>query len=153
MASSETPPLSIRHGIRVAPDVTVEQVLLAVGQQIGYDKLACASRMNKAVVVFLKEIDAGSQIVESGVVFRDSLLFVSPLALPFSRVTVSGVLPFIANVALEQELRRFGKFASAFKTITLGCKDPNLTHVQSLCRHVFMFLENPSQTLDVSFKV
>jgi len=76
MASSETPPLSIRHGIRVAPDVTVEQVLLAVGQQIGYDKLVYASRMNKAVVVFLKEIGFVHQVVESGVFIRDALVCV-----------------------------------------------------------------------------
>ncbi|KAJ3605454.1 hypothetical protein NHX12_027500 [Muraenolepis orangiensis] len=90
MVSSETPPLSIRHRTRIAPDpdVKVEKVFLAVGQQIGFDKLAYASRMNKAVVVFLKEIDAVSQRVESGVVIRDSLRFVSLLALPSSRVTV-----------------------------------------------------------------
>ncbi|KAF7642805.1 hypothetical protein LDENG_00250210 [Lucifuga dentata] len=57
MASSETPPPSLCQGVWIVlldSGVTVE-VLLAVGQQIGHDKLPYASRMNKAVVVFLKE--------------------------------------------------------------------------------------------------
>lgn len=32
----------------------VEEVLLAVREQVGHDKLSFASRMNKAVVVFLQ---------------------------------------------------------------------------------------------------
>ncbi|KAJ8380718.1 hypothetical protein SKAU_G00014960 [Synaphobranchus kaupii] len=57
MASAETPPLSIRHGARFVPDlgVAMEEVLLAVGESIGHDNMCCASRMNKAVVVFMKE--------------------------------------------------------------------------------------------------
>uniref|UniRef100_H3C6P6 Reverse transcriptase domain-containing protein n=1 Tax=Tetraodon nigroviridis TaxID=99883 RepID=H3C6P6_TETNG len=68
------------------------------------------------------------------------------------RVTISGVPPFIPNEALENGLRMFGMFASGFKTISLGCKDPKLRHVQSLRRQVFMFLDSPSQTLEVSFR-
>ncbi len=56
MASSETPPPSIRQGVRIVPldsNVTVEEVLLAAGEQVGHDSLSFALRMNKAVVVFL----------------------------------------------------------------------------------------------------
>lgn len=47
------------------------------------------------------------------------------------RITVSGIPPFVANESLEYELCRFGKFASCFKTVSLGCKEPKLMHVQS----------------------
>ena len=70
MASSETPPPSNRQGVRIVPpdsSVTVEEVLLAVGEQVGHVKLSFASRMNKAVVVFLKEEPLVYQLVESGV--------------------------------------------------------------------------------------
>ena len=59
--------------------------------------------------------------------------------------------PFIPDEVLEREVRRIGKFASGFKTVGLGCKDPKLQHVMSLRRKVFMFLE--TQSLDVSFRV
>ncbi|TDH00073.1 hypothetical protein EPR50_G00183800 [Perca flavescens] len=156
MASFETPPPSLRQGVRIAPpesNVTVEEVLLAVGEQVGYDNLSFASRMNKAVVVFMKDEQLVHQLIESGVFIRDSFVQVSPLSVPSTRITVSGVPPFIPDELLGNELQRFGKFASGFKTVTLGCKDPKLRHVQSLRRQVFMFLDSPTQTLEVSFRV
>lgn len=156
MASSGTRPPSIRHGARIVPpdnNVTVEEVLLAVGEQVGHEKLIFASRMNKAVVVFLKEEPLVHSLIGRGVFMREMFVQVSPLSVPSTRITVSGVPPFIPNELLEKELRRFGKFASAFKTVSLGCRDPKLKHVQSLRRQVFMFLDAPDQTLDVSFRV
>ena len=155
MASSETRSLSIRHGVRVQPDpsVPVEEVLLAVGDRVGHANLSHASRMNKGVVVFVKEERLVADLLASGVTLNGLYLQVSPLAVPFTRITVSGVPPFIPNEALEQELQRFGKMASGFKTVGLGCKSDKLKHVQSFRRQVHMFLTCPSQTLDVSFRV
>ncbi|XP_056156828.1 retinal guanylyl cyclase 2 [Lampris incognitus] len=59
MASSEMSPLSIRHRtwtVLPDPSVMVQEVLLGVGEQVGHDNLLFASRMNKAVVVFLKAV-------------------------------------------------------------------------------------------------
>ncbi|TWW82343.1 hypothetical protein D4764_01G0021580 [Takifugu flavidus] len=155
MASSGTPSLSIRHGIRVQPDpsVPVEEVLLAVGDQVGHANLSYASRMNRGVVVFVKEERLVAELVGRGVTVNGAYLQVSPLAAPSTRVTVSGVPPFITNEALEQELQRFGKFASGLRTVGLGCRSDKLKHVLSLRRQCFMFLTCPSQTLDVSFRV
>ncbi|KAK2912755.1 hypothetical protein Q8A73_006868 [Channa argus] len=156
MASSEAPVPTLRQGIRIAPpdgSITVEEVLLAIGNQVGHENLLVASRMNKAVVVFLKAERIINDLVESGVVIRDLFVQVSPLSAPSTRVIVSGVPPFIPNALLENELRKFGKFAGGFKTVNLGCKDPKLKHVQSLRRQVFMFLDSSTQTLDVSFRV
>lgn len=52
-----TPSLSIRHEVRVQPDlsVLVEEALLAVGDQVGHVKLSYASRINRGVVAFVKE--------------------------------------------------------------------------------------------------
>ena len=86
--------------------------------------------------------------------FRDLWCFTSAVcSVPFTRVTISGVPLFIPNEALEQELQRFGKMASGFKTVGLGCKSDKLKHVQSFRRQVHMFLTCPSQTLDMSFRV
>ncbi|KAF0022736.1 hypothetical protein F2P81_024717 [Scophthalmus maximus] len=140
MASSETPPPSIWQGARIVPpdsDSTVEEVLLAVGQQVGHDQ------MNRAVVVFLKDEPHVHQLF-----IRDIFVQVSPLSAPSTRITVSGVPPFIPNKLLESELRRL---ASGFRTLSLGCRD--VRHVQSLRRQAFMFLDSPTQTLEVSFRV
>ena len=103
--------------------------------------------------MFVNDEPLVHQLVQSGVFVRDLFVQVSPLSAPSLRITVSGVPPFIPNELLEDELRRFGKFASEFKTVSLGCKDPKLKHVQSLRRQVFMFLDSPTQTLEVSYRV
>ncbi|KAJ8348954.1 hypothetical protein SKAU_G00275430 [Synaphobranchus kaupii] len=106
-----------------------------------------------AVVVFVKEERLVSKMIERGIVIREIYTAVSPLSVPSVRITVSGVPPFIPNAMLENELRRFGKLASGFKTVSLGCKDSKLKHVQSLRRQVFMFLDSPTQNLEVAFRV
>lgn len=154
MASpSGASPLSLRNGVRVAspPGSSVEQVLLAIGGQVGHENISYASRMNKALVVFVSDQKHVSALIESGLTLDGEFVQVSPLAVPSTRITVSAVPPFIPNEALERELRRYGKFASGFKSVGLGCKSEKLQHVQSLRRQVFMYLDTP--TLDISFRV
>ena len=45
-----------RHGIKVVAGslYTMEEVALAVGEMVGFKSIKLASRMNSAVVVFLK---------------------------------------------------------------------------------------------------
>ncbi len=131
--------------------VNVEEVLLAVGEEIGYPNIVSASRMNKAVVVFVKEENQVNRLISSGIVVSGDFITVSPLVAPTIKVTVSNVPPFIQNQEIERELLRHGKLASAIKTVPLGCKHEALKHVMSFRRHVFMFLNE--QELDVSFRV
>ena len=127
----------------------MEDVLLSVGEQVGYENLGYASRMNKAVVVFLKKEGLVNGLLASGVVVKGKLIAVSPLAAPATRVIVSNVPPFIQDEALMRELSRFGKFAGAFKFISQGCKNRELKHVLSLRRQVFMYFKTLEQTLNV----
>lgn len=83
----------------------------------------------------------------------DLLLTVSPLFAPAKCITVSGVPLFISNEMLEKELNHFGKFASRFKNVHLGCKDSRLQHVQVFWEMAFIYLNDPAQTLKVSFNV
>ena len=132
MASSLAPSLSLKHGVRLVPQPSssVEQVLLVVGEQVGHGNIIYASRLNKALVVFFKDQNCVTQLIESGLTLDDEFLQVSPLALSTTRITVSGVPPFIPNEALEKELKRFGRFASGLRPVGLGCKNDKLKHVQ-----------------------
>jgi len=95
-------------------NVTVEEVLLAVGEQGGHDHLAFSSTMNKAVVVFLKEVSLVYQLIESGVFLRDVFMQVSPLSVPSTRITVFRRLYPTSSGGLVN-------YPAA-----LGCKDPKL---------------------------
>lgn len=147
------PPVSLRHGIRCVPaiDVSVEDVLMAVGEEIGYENISSASRMNKAVVVFVKDESQVNRLLSNGIVVSGEFVIVSPLVAPTTKVTVSNVPPFVTNDEIERGLSRYGKFASAIRVLPLGCKNEALKHVMSFRRQVFMFLNEPD--LDVSFRV
>ncbi len=59
----------MRHLRHSTMALGLESVLLAVGEQIGCENISSASRMNKAVAVFLKE-EQLVQLIESGVVIN-----------------------------------------------------------------------------------
>jgi len=147
------PPVSLRNGVRCvpAPGVEVEDVLVAVGEQIGFENIFSASRMNKAVVIFVKEEEIVNRLVINGIVVSGDFINVSPLVTPTTRITISNVPPFINNDEIERGLVRYGKFASAIKMVPLRCKNAALKHVMSFRRQVFMFLNEPE--LDISFRV
>lgn len=155
LPGERTPGLSIKNGCKVFSDqgFTVEDVLLAMGEIVGHENIASASRMNKAVVVFLKDEKFVNTLVEKGIVVADSLVQVTPLRAPATRVTISNAPPFISNEQIIKELSRFGKFAGSIKMLPLGCKNASLKHVLSFRRQVFMFLNAQSKELDISFRI
>ena len=147
--------LSIQHGFRCVPEngVKVEEVLLAVGEQVGAEFIHSASRMNKAVVVFMKRANLVGRLIASGIFVRDVLVSISPLSTPSTRVVVANLPPFITDDQIRKELSRFGKFASGFRVLSAGFQADAVKHVVSFRRQVFMFLNNNEQQLNVHFKV
>lgn len=125
MASlEETLPLSLCNGFRCVPEdnATVEDVLIAIGDQIGHENIVSASRINQAVVVFLKEQNLVNRLVVTGLTVKDAFVQLSPLYTLTTKVTVSNIPPFVSNDVLQRELACFGKVVSPFKTVALGCK-------------------------------
>lgn len=147
--------LTLRNGCRCVPEpgVTVEEMLLIIGDKIGFDSIVSASRMNKAVVVFLKSEALVNELTVSGIWVKETFVPVTPLSAPATKVIVSNAPPFISNEAIVKELLRFGKIASPVKAVPLGCKDAALKHVLSFRRMVYMFLSSPERTLEASFRV
>lgn len=125
--------LSLRHGIRCVTQagVPVEDVLLDVAERVGHENIVSASRMNKAVVIFLKEENLVHVLIESGISVSGSFVPVQPLVSITTKVTVSNVPTFIPHADIERELSRFGKLASGIRTVSLGCKNAALKHVLS----------------------
>jgi len=150
-----TPTLSLRNGCRCVPEpgVTVEDLLLVIGEQVDFENIISASRMNKAVVVFLKSEALVNQLTVSGIWVKEAFVPVTPLSAPATKVTISNVPPFVSNDVIIKELQRFGKIAGPARMIPLGCKNTALKHVLSFRRQVYMFLNSPERTLEVSFRV
>ncbi len=98
------PHLSMRNGCRCVtePGVSVEEVLVMVGELVGFENILSASRMNKAMVVFLKTEQLVNQLTESGIWIKEMFVPVTPLAAPATKVTISNVPPFISNDAITK---------------------------------------------------
>lgn len=142
--------LTRRHGIKVDSTVSVEECSLAIGEVVGTESILSASRMNNAIVVFLKTVDLANQLVESGIVIGGIFTPVLPLSTPSKRITLSNVPPFISNEVLTGMLSRYGKLVSPIKMIPIGCKSPLLKHVVSFRRYAYMILQDNLDELDVA---
>ncbi|XP_025765058.1 uncharacterized protein LOC112847526 [Oreochromis niloticus] len=119
LPSEGSPPLSIRHGARVvAPQqYTVEQVLLAVGEQVGHENITYGSRMNKAVE---RAVDAGTgeRPARSGADEQpstSSAVIGEPLAAQGDRMEVAASAP---QAALEEQ-----GVVQATNEVEDGCDD------------------------------
>ncbi|TWW59242.1 Transposon TX1 uncharacterized 82 kDa protein ORF 1 [Takifugu flavidus] len=119
--------LSRKHGVKVGAGsvLSVEEVALAVGQKIGHSSIKSATRMNRAVVLFLAKVDQVNMLVEHG--SRDEFLV--------------------------RELSRHGKVVSPIRKMLSGCKSPLLRHVVSHRRQVHMILNNRAEEFNYRFIV
>jgi hypothetical protein len=104
--------LSLRHGFRCVFEdrVKVVAVLLAVGEQVEAEFIHSGSRMNKALVVFMKRVNLVGRLIASGIFVRNVLVPMFPLSSPLTRVVVVNLPPFITDDQIRKELSRFGKF-------------------------------------------
>jgi len=110
--------LSARHACKCMPadgSVSIENVLVAIGGEIGAQNIMSASRMNKAMVVFLKEVEMVNHLVECGLTVQDVFVPVLPLSNLSKKVMLSNVPPFISDKALENILARYGKLVGRLK--------------------------------------
>lgn len=145
--------LTRRHGVKIVSKASVEDCSLAVGEVVGCENVVSASRMNNAIVVFLKTTELANIVVESGVVVDNAFVPVLPLSLPSKKVILSNVPPFIKNDVLAPVLERYGKLVSPIKMIQIGCKSPLLKHVVSFRRFVYMVLNESREDLDLTFNL
>ncbi|KAL2102369.1 hypothetical protein ACEWY4_001537 [Coilia grayii] len=146
--------LTRRHGIKVDSPFSVEETSIAVGNVIGHDKIVSASRMNRAVVLFLASVDLVDKMVESGVVIEDLLIPVLPLSSPSRKVILSNVPPFISNDILTEALSRYEKLVSPLKMTLIATKSPLLKHVVSFRRFAYIILkDNKDIELSLNVKV
>ncbi|KAK0155410.1 Transposon TX1 uncharacterized protein [Merluccius polli] len=133
----------------------LEEVGYAVGEVVGFDSVKSASRMNSAVVIFLDQVCKVEQVVEAGIVLRDTFTPVFPLVNPSKKVIISNAPPFIKNDDLRKALARYGQIVSPIKMLLLGCKSPKLKHVVCHRRQLFMIPKDADSHLNLTltFKI
>ncbi len=115
--------LTLRHGCKCMLDaqVSVEDCLIAVSAAVGGANIRSASRMNKATVFFLTEIQMVNDLIETGLIIKDTFVPVLPLSSPSKKVVLSNVPLFVKNEKLEQILQRYGKIVSPQRIFNSPC--------------------------------
>ncbi len=75
-------PLTLRNGFRCASEINSsnEDVLLAVGAKVAHENISSASRMNTAVVIFLKNEKQVKDLIESGIWINETFVPITPLS-------------------------------------------------------------------------
>ena len=153
----ETPFVSLtrKHGVKISASFpcSVEECSLAAGKVVGYESVKSAARMNSAVIIFVGSIDKANTLVENGIIIKDTYVPVVPLTTPSKKVMISNVPPFISDDILVRELSRHGKIVSPIKKVHSGCKAPELKHVVSHRRHLYMILNERDVDLNLAFKI
>ncbi|KAK3505853.1 hypothetical protein QTP70_003809 [Hemibagrus guttatus] len=91
-----------------------------VGIVVGHENIVSASRMNSAIVVFLKDVEKVRKLTQNGIVVNDETILVSPLSSPAKKVMLSNVPPFISDEAIVKELSQYGRMVPPIKKIPLG---------------------------------
>ncbi|KAL2096623.1 hypothetical protein ACEWY4_008771 [Coilia grayii] len=145
--------LTRRHAVKITSPVSIEACSLAIGELIGHPNILSASRMNNAIVLFLRTIELANDLVESGVVIDGGFTEVLPLSTPTKKVTLSNVPPFIDDLTLSEMLSRYGKIVSPIRMIPIASKSPLLKHVVSFRRSVYMILKEDNLDVTLNVKV
>ncbi len=147
--------LTLERGCKCMPEdsVSIEDVLIAISEQVGGLNIKSASRMNKALVIFLKEVSMVDELLEKGLVVNNMFLPVLPLSNPSKKVVLSNVPPFIKEETLKEILERYGKLTAPIKMIPLGFKNPNIKHVMSFRHFTYMIPNQQHDPLNLVLKV
>lgn len=144
--------LTREHAIKVPTRTSVEKCSLAVGGLIGHENILSASRMNNAVVLFLRSEHMAHYLIEQGIVVDDEFITVLPLSSPAKKVILSNVPPFISDEILIESLARYGKLVSQIKKIAIATTSTLLKHVVSFRRSVYMLLKEPEIDMTLNVK-
>ncbi len=116
--------------------ISVEYVLVAVSEQVGGLNIKSASRMNKAVVVFLVVVQMDHNPIECRITIND--MFLSALLL--SRKSTIECSPFIKNEVIQWVLERYCKLTAPIKMILLGLKNLDIKYIMSFRRYTYIIL-------------
>lgn len=106
--------LSPEHGFRCIPEpsVDLEDLLLAVGEEVGCENIISASNWGDGVAVFLNNKHLVNMLIENGIFINDVFLEMMPFVQPEHKNFAPNALSSSYNRVEVEEATPSGKFAS-----------------------------------------
>ena len=104
--------------------------------------IVSASRIsNGRIAVYMSSRDNVEEAVLHGFHHDNQFIEITPLVKPATRIVFSNVYPEIPNFVLADNISDFCKLVSPIRPISLGIKEPNLSHVVSFRRQAYALIQ------------
>ena len=127
---------------KATENVPIQSYINAFTTTVPANDVISASRIsNGRIAVYLSTKEAVINAVQRGLEYQGTLLELTPLIRPTTRLILSNVYPEIPNSVLVENLSSFCKVVSDCKPIPLGFKDKKLNHIMSFRRHVQVLMK------------
>lgn len=135
-------------------NMPAEECCEAVADIIPGSDMMFSSRLSGGrICVFLRnEQNVKSLVQEGGLLVRGNYLPIRRYVTQATKILLSNVSPIFSNDQLSKELTKFGKLASTIRNISNGYKRPDIAHMISFRKCVYMIIDKPENIPD-SFSI
>jgi Zinc knuckle len=125
--------------------ISAEECCEAIADIVMGSDMMFSSRLSGGrICVFLRTEEMVNKLVqEGGLVVRGYYIPIRRYVTQSTKIVLSNVSPIISNEILSTELAKFGKLASTIRNISNGYKRPDIAHIISFRRIVYMLFDKP----------
>ncbi|XP_023723410.1 uncharacterized protein LOC111873162 [Cryptotermes secundus] len=135
-----------KHGVifEAVEGLSIEQYLREIADKIGGSNIKYASRLGGGrICIYLAAETYVKQIcTPGGINIGDNFIQCRPYIMASKRVVLSNVLPDIPDDVIQPLLQTFGKPTSQITQLPISTTHPDLKHIKSFRRLVYMIIPN-----------
>lgn len=125
--------------------ITAEECCEATADIVPGADMMYSSRLSGGrICVFLRTEENVIRLVqEGGLLVRGNFIPIRRYVTQATKIVLSNVSPIISNDQISKELTKIGKLASTIRNISNGYKRPDIAHMISFRRIVYMIIDKP----------
>lgn len=127
------------------PGISVEDCCEGLADVISGKNMVYSSRLGGGrICVYLRNLESVKQIIdEGGILVKGCFIPVRKFLTEAIKIVLSNVSPIITNERIAIEMAKYGKIASTVRQISNGYKRPDIAHMLSFRRIMYMIIDKP----------
>ena len=125
--------------------ISVEECCESLADIISGRNMIYSSRLGGGrICVYLRNMESVTKIVnEQGILVKGVFVPVRKFMTEAIKIVLSNVCPTITNERITFEMAKFGRVASTVRQISNGFKRPDIAHMLSFRRVMYMIIDKP----------
>jgi hypothetical protein len=125
--------------------ISAEECCEAIADIVPGTDMMFSSRLSGGrLCVFLRTEENVTKLTqEGGIIVRGNYVPTRRYVTQATKIVLSNVSPIISNEKLSKELAKLGKLASTIRNISNGYKRPDIAHILSFRRIVYLLVNKP----------